>query len=102
MRVIVVTAMVFSIGALTAGQQIRRPELEKNQGIEECVKGSRRRKNYGYGELVAAGVYESDEETPVKMGTKVSSEVNLVKISSHSLSLSVSARQGGIGVQGGH
>ena len=71
MRVIVVTAMVFSIGALTAGQQIRRPQLEKNQGIEECVKGSRRRKNYGYGELLAAGIYESDEETPVKMGTKV-------------------------------
>ena len=35
------------------------------------MKGSRRRKNYGYGELLAAGIYESDEETPVKMGTKV-------------------------------
>ena len=50
---------------------ISSSQLEKNQGIEECVKGSRRRKNYGYGELLAAGIYESDGETPVKMGTKV-------------------------------
>ena len=88
MRLILVTALVFSIAALTAGQQLRNPkvwdlsgiihtfyifpsQLEKDQGIEECVKGSRRRKNYGYGELLAAGIYESDEETPVKMGTKV-------------------------------
>jgi len=74
MRLIFVTAIVFSIGALTVGQQIRRPELQKNQGIEECVKGSRRRVNYGYGELLAAGIYESDEETPVKIGTKLGKE----------------------------
>jgi len=74
MRLIVVTAILFSILALTGGQQIRRPQLEKNQGIEECVKGSRRRVNYGYGELLEAGVYERDGETPVKMGRKLGKE----------------------------
>ena len=46
-------------------------QLEKDQGIEECLKGSKRRVNYGYGELLSAGVYESDGFTAVKMGTKV-------------------------------
>ena len=44
------------------------------------MKGSRRRVNYGYGELLAAGIYESDEDTPVKMGTKVS--INALEVTS--------------------
>jgi len=55
-------------------QQFKRPTLEEDQGIEECVKGSRRKVNYGYGELLEAGIYEADGFTPVKMGTKLGKE----------------------------
>jgi len=61
-----VIGIVLSFTVLAQARQRRKPTLGADQGIVECQKsGSKRYLEYGYGELLEAGVYESDGVTLV-------------------------------------
>merc|ERR1711910_75284 len=66
MRSTLLYLIICSYCLLVDGKQRKKPQLEPGQGIEPCKKAtSKRFVDYGYGHLVAAGIYQEDGETPV-------------------------------------
>jgi len=62
---IAVFCIVLSASFLAEGKQRKKPKLQAGQGIEPCKKAtSKRFLDYGYGQLLEAGIYEKDGKTP--------------------------------------
>merc|ERR1712123_512225 len=67
MRLLIVCSILLACSLLTEGKQRKRPKLEGGQGIEPCKPStSKRFLEYGYGQLLEAGIYDIDGKTPLK------------------------------------
>jgi len=62
-----VSSLVLILTVLAEGKQRRPPKLEEGQLIEACKPKRRTSFDYGYGNLLEAGIYEKDGKTPLKM-----------------------------------
>merc|ERR1739848_867033 len=63
MRFLAPSLILLSVAvSQAAARQRKKPQLESDQGIEPCrPSGSRRFVEYGYGQLLEAGIYEEDK-----------------------------------------